>query len=164
MQHCKIMSVGDASKDEARQYFEKHLLPEVPENLQGRITFDELYPVFGGKLAHISDYIADYVNTDGKLSRRCLVVSRDSHQLITRNLQLPNPHTMLKHMPCLIYNLYMHLRRCLRRRQRTQKVSLPALVYILRFDLSNLLPMVRFKRRLVTTSLRRTCWLSVGGY
>lgn len=79
MQHCKIMSVGDASKEEARQYFEKHLLPEVPENLQGRITFDELYPVFGGKLAHISDYVADYVNTDGKLSRRRLIVSRDRH-------------------------------------------------------------------------------------
>jgi hypothetical protein len=69
MQHCKIMSVGDASKEEAKRYFDKHLLPEVPEKLRAAIKFDDLYPVFGGKLAHISDFVADYVNSDGKLSR-----------------------------------------------------------------------------------------------
>lgn len=63
------MAVGDASKEEAREYFEKHLLPEVPEKLRTSLTFDRLYPVFGGKLAHISDYVADYVNADGQLSR-----------------------------------------------------------------------------------------------
>lgn len=69
MQHCKIMSVGDASRQEAERYFEKHLLPEVPEKLRSGLRFEDLYPVFGGKLAHISDYVADYVNTDAKLSR-----------------------------------------------------------------------------------------------
>lgn len=69
MQHCKIMSVGDASREEANRYFDKHLLPEIPEKLRSDIKFEDLYPVFGGKLAHISDYVADFVNTDGKLSR-----------------------------------------------------------------------------------------------
>lgn len=64
------MSVGDASKAEAREYFEKHLLPEVPDTLRNKLDFDDLYPIFGGKLAHIADYVADFVNTDGKLSRK----------------------------------------------------------------------------------------------
>ncbi|KAK9895349.1 hypothetical protein P389DRAFT_205468 [Cystobasidium minutum MCA 4210] len=86
MQHCKIMAVGDASKEEAREYFEKHLLPEVPEKLRTSLTFDRLYPVFGGKLAHISDYVADYVNADGQLSPTQSSHYAQAHALL--NLQL----------------------------------------------------------------------------
>lgn len=70
MQHCKIMAVSDASHEEAETFFRDHLLPEVPEKLRSGLNFEALYSVFGGKLAHLSDYIADYVNTDGKLSRK----------------------------------------------------------------------------------------------
>lgn len=69
MQHCKVMSIGDASKGEAQRYFTENLLPDVPENLRARLKFDELFEVFGGKLAHLADYVADFVNADGHLTR-----------------------------------------------------------------------------------------------
>lgn len=69
MQHCKIMSIGDAAKEEAHRYFEENLLAEVPEKLKSGLHFEELFEVFGGKLAHLSDYVADYVNADGRLNR-----------------------------------------------------------------------------------------------
>lgn len=69
MQHCKVMSVGDASKHEAKRFFEQNLLPEVPAEIQTGLNFEEMFEVFGGKLAHLADYVADYVNADGKLTR-----------------------------------------------------------------------------------------------
>jgi hypothetical protein len=64
------MSIGDAAKEEAHRYFQENLLAEVPENLKSGLHFEELFEVFGGKLAHLSDYVADYVNADGKLNRK----------------------------------------------------------------------------------------------
>lgn len=71
MQHCKIMSIGDASKEEAHRFFKEQIVPDVPENLRKNLHFEELFDVFGGKLAHLSDYAADYVSSDGKLRRAC---------------------------------------------------------------------------------------------
>lgn len=87
-QHCHILSIGDCSKDEARQYFLEDLLPHVPERLQDRLRFDELYRAFGGKLAHLADYsaptpgvmllsspltafliVSEFINSDGEISR-----------------------------------------------------------------------------------------------
>ena len=70
MQHCKIMSIGDASRSEAESYFQERLLEDVPEKLKAGLRFAELYETFGGKLAHMSDYVSDYVNADGKLARK----------------------------------------------------------------------------------------------
>ena len=86
MQHCHILSIGDCSKAEARRYFEEDLLPHVPQQLQSGLVFDDLYRVFGGKLAHLSDYsepflcellahraddltATEYCNNDGLLTR-----------------------------------------------------------------------------------------------
>lgn len=69
MQHCKIMTIGDASREESEVYFREHLLPDVPEEYRSDLNFDEIFEVFGGKLAHISDYVADYMNADGHLRR-----------------------------------------------------------------------------------------------
>jgi len=55
-QHCQILSIGDCNKAEAKSFVEKVLLPHVPEKMRGKYKFDELYEVFGGKLAHLSDY------------------------------------------------------------------------------------------------------------
>lgn len=65
MQHACILSVGDAAKEEARRYFDEVLLPHVPDKLKNKISFDSVYPVFGGKLAHLSDYVNEFVNSDG---------------------------------------------------------------------------------------------------
>lgn len=69
MQHCKVMSVGDASKGEAERFFRENLLPDVPKSMQSGLKFEEMFEAFGGKLAHLADYVADYVNADGKLTR-----------------------------------------------------------------------------------------------
>lgn len=69
MQHCIILSVGDTAKDEARRFFEENLVPHIPDNLP-KPDFDELYRVFGGKLAHLTDYCNEWTNSDGKLTPR----------------------------------------------------------------------------------------------
>lgn len=67
-QHCHLLSIGDATKAEAEEYFKSHLLPHVPEKQRAMLSFDELYAVFGGKLAHLSDYVAEYLNADGDMT------------------------------------------------------------------------------------------------
>ena len=62
------MSVGDASREETEEYYEKNLLPDVPHELKAGLDFEVLFEIFGGKLAHLSDYVADYINADGKLT------------------------------------------------------------------------------------------------
>ena len=53
MQHCKLVSVGDCSKVEAREYY-TDLLKYVPDGMKDGLDFEEVYKVFGGKLAHIN--------------------------------------------------------------------------------------------------------------
>lgn len=67
LQHCQLLAIGDPSPKEAKAFYEERLLPSVPERLQPKLNFEELFEVFGGKLAHLSDYVADFVNSEGKL-------------------------------------------------------------------------------------------------
>ncbi|VDB96665.1 unnamed protein product [Peniophora sp. CBMAI 1063] len=67
MQHCKIVTIGDCSMAETRGYFERNVLPGVPENLRHGLDFEEMYDAFGGRLVHWQDYSTDYVNSGGKL-------------------------------------------------------------------------------------------------
>lgn len=77
MQHCKvglesvvksvershrlqIITIGDCSKAETRAYFNERMIPRVPHRLRSRLSFEQLYDAFGGKLAHWHDYCTDY--------------------------------------------------------------------------------------------------------
>lgn len=60
LQHCSILTVGDCDKEEARNYFDEELRQEVPEELRTRLDFEELFEVFGGKLAHLQAFVADF--------------------------------------------------------------------------------------------------------
>ncbi|BGP43050.1 hypothetical protein JCM10449v2_007065 [Rhodotorula kratochvilovae] len=86
MQHCVILSIGDTAKDEARRFFEDVLLPHIPDKLKGQVSFDALYKVYGGKLAHLSDYIAEFVNSDGAITPHYSTHFLQAHSLL--NLQL----------------------------------------------------------------------------
>ncbi|SCZ97069.1 BZ3500_MvSof-1268-A1-R1_Chr4-2g06970 [Microbotryum saponariae] len=86
MQHCNILSIGDCSKEEARAFHEEVLLPHVPDILQSGFAFETLYEVFGGKLAHLSDYTAEYINSDGKIKPELSSHFLQAHSLL--NLQL----------------------------------------------------------------------------
>ncbi|KAM0752020.1 hypothetical protein T439DRAFT_324111 [Meredithblackwellia eburnea MCA 4105] len=85
-QHCHILSVGDCGKEEARKYFEEDLLPHVPDKIKPMINFEELYKVFGGKLAHLADFTSEFINSDGQISVLDSSHFLQAHALI--NLQL----------------------------------------------------------------------------
>lgn len=67
-QHAQILTVGDCTKEETRTYFKEQILPSVPDKLRSKLSFDELYNAFGGKLTHINDYVNSWTNTDGEMS------------------------------------------------------------------------------------------------
>ena len=67
-QHCHLVSIGDATKAEAQDYFDSHLLPHVPDKQRAVLNFEELYSIFGGKLAHLSDYVAEFINAEGDMT------------------------------------------------------------------------------------------------
>ena len=105
MQHCKIQTIGDVSKIEAEAFFKDKLLPDVPEKLRSGFNFEDVYRVFGGKLAHLSDYAADYVNADGRLERKSPILattqpqSRLTHAQCTCLIQPKRRLIMPKPMP-----------------------------------------------------------------
>ncbi|KAK4057469.1 hypothetical protein OIO90_001538 [Microbotryomycetes sp. JL221] len=86
MQHANILSVGDCSRKEGHQFFEQTLKPRVPTKFQAGLNFEELYEAFGGKLAHLSDYVTEYINSDGKIKPRQSSHFLQAHSLL--NLQL----------------------------------------------------------------------------
>lgn len=55
-----MMTVGDPSYEEAKAYFHEQLVPLIPDKLQGKLDFEDLYDYFGGKLTHLSDFVADW--------------------------------------------------------------------------------------------------------
>ncbi|KAH7030587.1 uncharacterized protein B0I36DRAFT_408611 [Microdochium trichocladiopsis] len=64
--HAQLLTIGDCSKPEARQYFKDEILPNIPEHLRQKIDFEDVYNAFGGKLSHISDYVSAWVNKEGR--------------------------------------------------------------------------------------------------
>jgi len=91
MQHCIILSVGDVSKDEARRFFEDNLLPHLREGLAPP-AFDDLHKVFGTKLAHLSDFMAEYNNSDGQITPREGSHALQAHSLLNLQLIHSTPH------------------------------------------------------------------------
>lgn len=66
--HSQLITIGDCSKDETKAYFDDIIQDTIPEHLKGQLSFDILYDAFGGKLAHISDYVSSWVNCEGDLT------------------------------------------------------------------------------------------------
>ena len=67
--HSKLLTIGDCTKAEIKEYYTDRLISDVPEQLRAGLDFDEIYEFFGGKLAHWSDYLTEYANVDGDLTR-----------------------------------------------------------------------------------------------
>jgi hypothetical protein len=64
--HSQIMTIGDCTKQETRQFFKDEIMPTVPNDLKSKVDFEEIYDAFGGKLSHISDYMSVWVNKSGQ--------------------------------------------------------------------------------------------------
>ena len=72
MQHANILSIGDCSYEEARDYFENVLKQRIPEKYRDGLTFEHVYRVVGSKLAHMADSVTEYINSDGKIMRQSI--------------------------------------------------------------------------------------------
>lgn len=66
--HAQILSIGDCNKAETETFFVDELLQTIPRNLQTAINFEEIWDAFGGKLSHINDYVASWVNAEGNMT------------------------------------------------------------------------------------------------
>ncbi|CAK5278098.1 unnamed protein product [Mycena citricolor] len=86
MQHCKIITIGDCSRAETREYFNERILPRVPRRLGMRLDFDRLYEAFGGKLAHWHDYCTDFINSNGTLDIKQSSHFLQAHALLNLHL------------------------------------------------------------------------------
>jgi hypothetical protein len=64
--HSQLMTIGDCTKAETRQFFEDEIMPTVPDTLRSKLDFEEVYAAFGGKLSHIADYMGVWVNREGE--------------------------------------------------------------------------------------------------
>ena len=74
-QHTKIFTIQDCTYNETKDFFYSTLIPATVEKLpspgivkQRLPKFDDIWDVFGGRLAHISDYIAEFIFSDGTIS------------------------------------------------------------------------------------------------
>ena len=65
--HSQILTIGDCSKEETLSYFLSTIVPSLPDGLQSKLDFDVLYDAFGGKLAHINDYVSTWTTHQGAL-------------------------------------------------------------------------------------------------
>lgn len=65
--HSQILTIGDCSKEETLSYFLSTIVPSLPPGLQSALNFDALYDAFGGKLAHINDYVSAWTTHQGYL-------------------------------------------------------------------------------------------------
>ncbi|CAB5380672.1 unnamed protein product [Rhizophagus irregularis] len=65
--HASLYIVGDLSKEEAEEYFEKHVLPRHGcKELEGK--FDHVRKITGTRMLIIDKYVKEYKNSDGKLT------------------------------------------------------------------------------------------------
>lgn len=74
-QHTKIITIKDCTYQEAHDYFYTSLLPSTIEKLpspglikQRLPQFEDIWEVFGGRIAHMADYISEFIYSDGTIS------------------------------------------------------------------------------------------------
>ena len=92
-QHAQILTIGDCTKEETRTYFQEQILPTVPDKLRNKLSFDELYNAFGGKLTHISDYVNSWTNTDGEMTVYESAIFVQAYTLLQFHLTRPKFET-----------------------------------------------------------------------
>lgn len=66
--HAQLLTVGDCTWEDTHSYFMEQVMPSIPGYLAPRLEFEPIYDAFGGKLAHVNDYVDAWVNADGKMT------------------------------------------------------------------------------------------------
>lgn len=91
--HVQLMTIGDCSKTETKDYFDRELLPKVPDELKPKVDFEQIYHAFGGKLSHINDYLQAWINKDGDLTPYTSATFTQSYTLLQFHLTRENFQT-----------------------------------------------------------------------
>ncbi|KAK5313967.1 hypothetical protein LTR70_007389 [Exophiala xenobiotica] len=66
--HAQLLTVGDCTSEDTHSYYTKQIVPSIPGNLAPHLEFEPIYHAFGGKLAHVNDYVDAWINADGKMT------------------------------------------------------------------------------------------------
>ncbi|KJX95318.1 hypothetical protein TI39_contig4119g00002 [Zymoseptoria brevis] len=63
--HARIITIGDCTKQETLSYIQDEIMPTIPKHLEGKLNVEEMYEAFGGKLAHIGDFVQTWCSFSG---------------------------------------------------------------------------------------------------
>ncbi|CAB5356496.1 unnamed protein product [Rhizophagus irregularis] len=83
--HATSYIVGDLSKEEAKEYFEKHVLPRHGcKELEGK--FDHVRKITGTRMLIIDKYVKEYKNSEGELTARKFSIYESEYLKLKRGL------------------------------------------------------------------------------
>jgi hypothetical protein len=93
--HSQIITIGDCSHEETLSYFLDQMLRSVPPRLASKLTtsFEEIWDAFGGKLSHINDYVASWVQAEGDLTPYKSAIFIQAYTLLQLHLTQANFET-----------------------------------------------------------------------
>ena len=66
--HASCITIGDCDRHSTYDFFMDELITKVPAFLRPKVDFQGMHDVFGGKLAHITDYLNSWIQSEGKLT------------------------------------------------------------------------------------------------
>ncbi|CAI2179359.1 1653_t:CDS:2 [Funneliformis geosporum] len=95
--HATPYVVGDLSKEEAKEYFEKQVLPRY--ELEGK--FDRVRRITGTRMLIIDRYVKEYQNYDGKFEHSDFSIYESEYDKLKRGLYPKNLRYSDKHNPPL---------------------------------------------------------------
>lgn len=91
--HSQIITIGDSPKEETLSYFLEQVMPSLPPGLQSKLNFEDLYDAFGGKLAHINDYVSSWANNQGDMGIYESAIFVQAYTLLQFHLTRPEFET-----------------------------------------------------------------------
>ncbi|KAJ4350393.1 uncharacterized protein N0V89_009014 [Didymosphaeria variabile] len=93
--HSQLITIGDCSREETLSYFLDQMLRSVPPHLASNLTthFDDIWDAFGGKLSHINDYVASWVQAEGRLTPYQSAIFIQAYTLLQFHLTQANFET-----------------------------------------------------------------------
>jgi hypothetical protein len=94
--HARVYTVGDLSYEEAERFYRLEISKNLDKSLQKRILpFEAVYPVLGGRMYHIDQYVRDFCIKEGKLSWSSFAPLRSSLARMQGSLRPGSFQTLL---------------------------------------------------------------------
>jgi hypothetical protein len=94
--HSRVYTVGDLSYEEAGRFYRLEISKTLDKSLQERILpFEAVYPVLGGRMYHIAQYVRDFGIEGGGLNWASFAPLRSSLARIQGSLRPESFQTLL---------------------------------------------------------------------